>query len=246
MQFITVLLVACILSGLCSGSLRAGDEGLCMEAISDIEAAGTIPPGLLSAVALSESGRYSPTHKALLPWPWTVNSKGDGRYFASKAEAIDYVEQLRRSGRRNVDVGCMQINLMHHPAAFASLEEAFTPVRNVAYSAQFLGSLYRETRSWARAIERYHTANAEQGRAYGEKVQARWQEMSRDHLPISGGSEGSRLAVRALPRIFSGPVLTTAMQERGVVSLRPAAGRVAVLRPSSTIGSGLVRPHARS
>ena len=50
----------------------------------------------------------------------------------------------------------MQINLMHHPDAFASLEEAFEPTRNVAYGARFLGQLRDETQSWTRAVERYH------------------------------------------------------------------------------------------
>ena len=33
-------------------------------------------------------------------------------------------------GVRQVDVGCMQINLQSHPHAFASLEDAFDPGSN--------------------------------------------------------------------------------------------------------------------
>ena len=34
-------------------------------------------------------------------------------------------------GVSSVDAGCTQINLRHHPAAFAYLKEAFDPVANV-------------------------------------------------------------------------------------------------------------------
>ena len=95
--------------------------------------------------------------------------------FASKAEAIAHVERLKAAGERNIDVGCMQINLMHHPDAFASLDEAFEPTRNVAYGARFLGALEQETSSWERAVERYHTADP--GRGPG---------LSREGLPALG------------------------------------------------------------
>ena len=150
-------------------SPRAADGELCARAIERSEAAGTLPAGLLTAVAASESGRYDRSRRAVAPWPWTVNNAGDGRYFPSKSEAIAHVERLKAAGERNIDVGCMQINLMHHPEAFASLDDAFEPTRNVAYGARFLGELKQETSSWERAVERYHTADPGRGRAYREK-----------------------------------------------------------------------------
>ena len=159
------------------------DADRCGAAIREIEAGASLPPGLLTAVAVGESGKYDPGRRGVAPWPWTVNNQGEGRYFATAAEAIAHVAALQRSGQRSIDVGCMQINLMHHPDAFASLEEAFDPGHNVGYGAEFLRQLQDETQSWTRAVERYHTADIERGRAYRLKVYERWQTARADAAP---------------------------------------------------------------
>jgi hypothetical protein len=211
---------------------RAGEAALCASAIRAAEAEGPVPAGLLGAVALSESGRYDPALRRVVPWPWTVNSQGEGRYFATKTEAVAFVEQLRRAGRRNIDVGCMQVNLLHHPDAFATLEEAFDPATNVAYGGDFLTRLRQDSPSWARAVERYHTADAERGRAYRERVYARWQDVQRAGLPEEALPAGTVQAAADAPRVYPGRLLPPAGPGRGFLSLRPAAGRIAVLRPS--------------
>ena len=43
---------------------------------------------------------------------------------------------------RSIDIGCAQVNLMHHPDAFASLEQAFDPMANADYAARFLKQLH--------------------------------------------------------------------------------------------------------
>ena len=64
---------------------------------------------------------------------------------------------MQAKGIRSIDVGCMQVNLMHHPNAFASLDQAFDPVSNTAFAARFLNELYRRTRSWPKSIAAYHS-----------------------------------------------------------------------------------------
>lgn len=145
----------------------------CLDAVRAAERRAAIPSGLLLAVAVNESGRWDRDEKRTLPWPWTVNNGGNGRHFETKEEAIRWVEELRGMGRTNIDVGCMQINLHHHPEAFPDLEAAFDPVRNVAYGAKFLGDLRDATGSWPEAVGRYHSADADRGRNYRERVYAR-------------------------------------------------------------------------
>ncbi len=212
----------------------AGDAGLCAAAIRREEVASGIPRGLLGAVALTESGRRDPEGGPSGPWPWTVNNGGEGRYFASKAEALAWVRQLRAEGRRNIDVGCMQVNLMHHPDAFGDLGEALDPVANVGYGARFLEALRDETNSWDRAVERYHNAEPERGGAYRERVYAHW-----------GGARGA-----ASGRLVAGPAARPAPGEGGsgflrlgraprflpLVYGRPAAGRSGAARSSSPSG----------
>ena len=103
---------------------------LCDSAITTAEYSLRLPPNLLEAIAEVESGRPDPATGRLQPWPWTIDADGVGAFFASKAEAIAAVPHCRHSGVRSIDVGCMQVNLMFHPAAFASLEEAFDPRAN--------------------------------------------------------------------------------------------------------------------
>ena len=206
MRSILALLMACPLLAAPQAQARTSDAQLCAAAIERAEADGALPVGLLTAVAVSESGRYDRAQRGAAPWPWTVNNAGDGRYFASKAEAVSHVERLRAQGERNIDVGCMQINLMHHPNAFASLEEAFEPTRNVGYGAGFLGRLRDETRSWTRAVERYHTADPERGRAYREKVYERWQEARAGEPPEVDHPRGTQHGGRRADHAATGTV----------------------------------------
>lgn len=116
-----------------------------------------------------ESGRPRPGG-GIAPWPFAINAGGEGRFPATRDAAIAEVEAFRAHGIASVDVGCMQVNLLHHPAAFESLEAAFDPARNVAYAARFLRELRRRTGNWAEAIAQYHSAEPGRGLAYHARV----------------------------------------------------------------------------
>ena len=146
----------------------------CARAAIEAEAAAGVPSQLLGAIALAESGRYHAENGETIAWPWTVYALGKGRYLPSKAAAIAEVERLRAAGVRNIDVGCMQVNLHFHPRAFASLEEAFDPARNAGYAAKFLMQLFDETRSWSVAVAGYHSRTNKLGRPYRARVYRLW------------------------------------------------------------------------
>ena len=238
------------------------DSDLCAGAIAQAETARVLPAGLLTAVAVAESGRYDRGRRGVSPWPWTVNNGGDGRYFGSKQEAIAHVERLRAAGERNIDVGCMQINLMHHPDAFASLDEAFEPGRNVAYGAGYLRALEQESRSWERAVERYHTADPERGRAYRERVYQRWAaaptsgQAAEPTVVASAAADEPRREPGGLRRLrpVREPSLEAARgtgtgtgMRSGYLNLRGTDSRVAVLRPAADRQlRPIVRPPRRS
>ncbi|MDR1910698.1 MAG: hypothetical protein LBQ26_02545, partial [Holosporales bacterium] len=112
----------------------------CRAAIREAENTYHIPSRLLESIALIESGRSLGRGNSC-PWPWTVTVNGIGHYFPTKAAAIAAVRRLQARGSRSIDVGCMQINLLHHPKAFKSLQEAFDISQNVAYAAKFLKDL---------------------------------------------------------------------------------------------------------
>lgn len=151
----------------------AGDEAACQIAIQGIERTARLPPALLSAIARTESGRVLPSGR-LVAWPWTINVAGTGHYYSSAEEAAAAVETFRSSGIQSIDVGCMQVNLMHHPDAFASLQQAFDPVVNVRYAAQFLGRLQAEFGTWPAAVGAYHSRTPDLADEYGRRVMQAW------------------------------------------------------------------------
>jgi len=135
-----------------------------------------IPVHLLAAISSIETGRY---HKGLgmpLPWPWTINVEGQGHFYDSKAEAIAETSRYLRMGKRSIDVGCMQVNLKHHPRAFANLNDAFDPEKNVDYAARFLKDNYADLgNSWVKAAAAYHSRTPSRGNPYLQKVAVAWQ-----------------------------------------------------------------------
>lgn len=154
-------------------------QELCAGHIAAAEKLLGLPAHLLGAIAQVESGRWNREQQAILAWPWTVMAEGKGRYLPTREAAIREVQALQARGVRNIDVGCMQINLRHHPAAFDDLEQAFEPAYNVAYGASFLVGLYRELNSWTRAIGRYHSATPQFANRYRAKVMRAWREEKR-------------------------------------------------------------------
>ena len=150
------------------------DTTLCRSAIAGAEMGSGIPNRLLSAIAVVESGRRDRATGAVSPWPWTINVEGVGHLYESKAEAVAAVMGFRSRGARSIDVGCMQVNLMHHPNAFSSLDEAFDPASNARYAARFLLQLYGQAGSWPRATGAYHSWTPELGDSYARKVLAVW------------------------------------------------------------------------
>jgi len=160
-----------LLLALACAPARAAEEpwGACQRAISAAEADAGLPRGLLLAIARVESGRPQPGG-GVAPWPFAINAGGEGRFPESRDAAIAEVEALRDGGLRSVDVGCMQVNLFHHPDAFPDLEAAFDPPRNVAYAVRFLRELRQRTGSWAEAVAQYHSAEPGRGLAYHARV----------------------------------------------------------------------------
>lgn len=182
---------------------------LCMDAVADAERAHNIPRHLMAAIAVAESGRWDRERRAKSAWPWTVMAEGKGRYLPTKAEAIATVRALKARNVRNIDVGCMQINLRHHPAAFTNLEQAFDPVANVAYSSTYLKTLFEETGSWQKASGRYHSATPKFNRPYRLRVLKLWNEQTRLAYEARRADRKRQTAARRAARATTPTTTTT-------------------------------------
>ncbi len=159
-----------VFPGFASASNPSENSKICPAAINQVEAVKSIPKNVLKAISHTESGRYDKNSKAFSAWPWTVNSQGKGYFFDSKSEAVEFVKSLQSKGVKSIDVGCMQINLHHHKTAFRDLDDAFDPVKNVTYAANFLQNLYTDNKSWLKAIGDYHSATPYYHEQYKKRV----------------------------------------------------------------------------
>ena len=181
---LAVVTAVCLISG---GGLARADTrfplaatppdptfDLCEAAGTRAEQAAGLPPGLLLAIGRIESGRWDAFRRRAVPWPWTINAAGRGQSFGSKDEAVRTTSGLLAGGTRSIDVGCFQINLLHHPDAFASLDEGFNPAANARYAARFLTSLFARHGSWDGAVAAYHSADPTLGVPYRQQVYAAW------------------------------------------------------------------------
>ncbi|MCA3343916.1 MAG: transglycosylase SLT domain-containing protein, partial [Roseomonas sp.] len=174
---------------------RGFSEGhLCRAAITEAERGANLPRGLLQAIGRVESGRRDPETGHFAPWPWTINAEGEGKYFPTREAAIAHVRQLQARGVRIIDVGCMQVNLHHHPNAFASLEQAFDPLTNARYAARFLTELNGGRADWRQAAGHYHSQTPERAGPYREKVLAAWEQEARN----AGDSSAEAMALARL------------------------------------------------
>ncbi|NBO18251.1 MAG: hypothetical protein EBV03_03310 [Proteobacteria bacterium] len=202
--FRNILMGAALLSALAAGSAQAAtlssakDDALvegalqCTRHFPRYEREYGIPTHLLSAIASTESGRYHNGLKIMLPWPWTVTNGTNGQYYDTKEQAIAAVNRLRAAGIKNIDVGCMQVNLQHHGDAFANLEQAFEPASNIAYAATFLRRLYDDSHAWKTAASNYHSKTPSLGNKYIGRVYDHWygiiQKLREARLAVPGSS----------------------------------------------------------
>jgi hypothetical protein len=144
-----------------------------------------LPPGLLEAVALTESGQGGS------PYPWAVNIAGQ----AVPAESYESAARLLRrpdgTPRQDVAIGCLQIHMRYHLANFGDPEWALYPRYNVWYAARLLSGLHRQYGDWVTAIAHYNGSRPAAQRDYLCRVA--------DHLRRTGRVGGTEIGLAACP-----------------------------------------------
>ena len=141
----------------------------CIIAAKKYEEIYGIPKNILLSMSLTESGRRIKNGE-FISWPWTINKKGKGKFFDNKVTAINFVKEYTKKGKKNIDLGCMQVNFMYHPNAFKNFYEAFDPDKNVEWAAIMLKSLYSKFGTWESAVGYYHSYRKSKRKIYSQKV----------------------------------------------------------------------------
>lgn len=132
---------------------RAGAED-CRPLARAAEAEFGVPPGILQAIGLVESGM------AGRAWPWTINAAGRPFYLRTRYDAVVAAEAAVRHFGDAVAVGCMQVYLRWHAENFSDVGQMLDPEHNVRYAAAYLVSLRREHGSWEAAVRHYHASKS--------------------------------------------------------------------------------------
>ncbi len=152
----------------------------CIESAKKYEKIYRLPENLLVSVALTESGKKLKSGE-FVAWPWTINVKGRGKFFDTKDLVLKYVESYIKKGKRNIDMGCMQVNYMYHPKAFDNLSLAFDPETNVKWSANLIKNLYEKYGSYKDAVGYYHSYRTLKRNKYSTKVLSTWRKINKNN-----------------------------------------------------------------
>ena len=188
---------------------RADDSDLCLQEIAKQEAHYGMPAGLLKAIARVESSG-SPYGEITKPWPWTLNVGGAPHYYPDKASALIALETYKSESDVNIDVGCMQISMRHHPNAFADLGSALDPTANVDYGALFLSALHDKSGDWMVASGDYHSTSPGFGDTYRNLVQIAW----------TGGAMPVKVVDRVRATLPDGPAIISIASVDGQTVIR--------------------------
>ncbi len=135
-----------------------------------------IPPSLFYAIALGESNSAL-SDRTYRPWPWTLNVAGTPMRFDTREAAHAELLKQLQSGRRNVDVGLVQVNWRWHGQRFASPWDALDPVTNLVTGAQIINELRRNCPhcDWWTLVGRYHNPTKPHlAAAYTARIRKHW------------------------------------------------------------------------
>lgn len=164
MPYISYGLIILLLCLTASNQVVASPHYYCRKYIEEAARKTGVLPEVLWAVAKTESNFGDG------PWPWTVNVRGKGYYFADKLSATQFLKTLPKKMQNQTDVGCMQLNWGFHGKSFPQLSMMLNPRLNMIYAAYFLKKLYNETGHWAQAVARYHSRKWYRGSRYANHV----------------------------------------------------------------------------
>jgi len=159
--------IAMLMLGLLFGGpavAALGGAEVCERAAMQVAAETGVPPDILAALTLTETGRRR--DGIVRPWAWSVNAEGAGTWFDDPAAALRFAQDRIAQGRTNVDIGCFQLNFHWHGSNFASVREMFDPLANARYAARFVRSLYAETGDWRAAAGAFHSRRPQDANRY--------------------------------------------------------------------------------
>lgn len=134
-----------------------------------------VPPGLLYAVALTESGQSSLSGGQFRPWPWTLNIDGNGHYYPSRRQAWAALQAVLADSHASVDIGLMQVNWRYYHTELGTPWQALEPYHNLRVAAAILHQCFARHGAWLPSAGCYHAPrNPDRAQRYRQRVQRHW------------------------------------------------------------------------
>jgi hypothetical protein len=198
------------------------DSALCDHAARHAAEVIDVPPELLRAIMLAETGHVR--DGKWQGWPWAVNVGGRGILHADAQAARRAIDAVPPGATENVDIGCFQLNRRWHGHHFPDTGTMLDPVANALHAARFLAALRDELGSWTAAAGAYHSRDPLRATAYAARVARHLPEGGAPDAPppssTRGASRGFALLQAEEPQ--SGPSLFPSTA-RGSVPIGPSA-----------------------
>lgn len=154
--------------------------GSCEIAITNAERQYNLPPYILHAIAVTESGRNG------RPYPFAMNIQGRSHYANNANEMVDIINGY--GPRPSIDVGCVQVNLKYHGHRLGDWRRLIDPATNAQYAAFHLVELFREFGSWSAAVAAYHSRTQWRGVNYACLVSRNYGQILGDYRQGCGPS----------------------------------------------------------
>lgn len=89
-------------------------------------------------------------------WPWTLNVEGKPARFSTQQEAAAHLRTLWQKGIRNIDVGCMQVNMGWNGRAYSDPVAYLDPTLNVQWAGWRLTQLAKSGKTLTDMVMSYH------------------------------------------------------------------------------------------
>lgn len=142
----------------------------CEKSIKRAETRYGLPPYLLHAIALTESGR------AGRPNPLAMNI-GGRPYFARNIGDMKRMVAQFGGETSSIDVGCLQVNLKYHAGRFKDWRSLLVPGYNAEYAALYLVELHKRYGTWSGAVGAYHSRTPWKSANYACLISRTWSQI---------------------------------------------------------------------
>lgn len=141
-----------------------------------------LDPLLLYSVALAES-LVNRGGRTVSPWPYVYRTSEGPVYGQTREEVERWVASELAAGRRNIDIGLLQISLHWHGHRISNPIDLVNPETNMRVAAQILAeAMSSAPGDPVLGVGRYHSWREDAARRYGERV-------IRIYQGLTGGTE---------------------------------------------------------